>query len=916
MKRIVILLVVTIVCTSILLPQSKDKDSREGLQKTTGISDRAAGTHNASNIGLFFENRGKLYPHSLTQGPSGEYPINSGHNYIYRLNPMVAFPNNVIQCRFTTDEEWEAAAGYNNKDSAMIAFSDKPYTWNPVTGWPVKDAAGKPVIKSDQDSYCVFNDSANTKQVMGIQVNQTGYAYGISFAKNMIFFKFDVINKSQNTYNGMYFNMYVDLDVGDASGGALEYQDDKWGLDTTRNMAYMYDSKGYSSDWNSKTGYMGISYVKTPAVSGKVLGLTDCHYMIYDYDVDIDSIQYGVMSSSSYLYNSSLSSKYFHVASSQNIHFDDPSTIPATGGDLFFNGASGPYTIKPNDTLTFYVALLAGDDLAGLQDAQLQAQKTLAANFELPKAPNRPTLGGSAGNKKSILYWDNASELSVDAFSGETDFEGYRIYKSKDKGLTWEKIADYDKVNSIGSNTGLQYSYVDTNVVNGIEYWYSITAYDRGSDAIASLESAIGTNLLAQNTVSITPRSDAIGRDPVSAAEVTHYGTGSSNYSLAVAPVDNDSLSGNSYDAGFSYIIKKDQGNLKTDVALTITDTAATKPYRYGFEFKSATSVDIINLSTGEAVGRTGLGYPTGGRTFSLPTEGFSVKFTDAAGTAADYRPEAGDLVTIDFAVNVVKNNKDTIASARPIDIGKQQALSDGVLFTLTPPDIIKNVSRVGGTENFDITFSVSNSASIVDQTYIVSTVGHGFDSSGAGYVKLLVKKTTGDTVAVADSVYTQGTFSFNGLTGRAAFDSKKPPLTTNLFSVETVKPVLPGIRDRYKFTIQGSHVDKVKQKSAMNKIRVVPNPYVVSSLYEANLDELRIEPLRQIQFINLPSDCTIYIFTVAADLVKTLHHSSNSGTEVWDLRTESGREIAPGVYIYSVKSLGMQYTERFAVIK
>jgi len=59
------------------------------ISKTAEISDRAAGTHNGSNIGLFFENRGKLYPRRLADGPSGEFPINSGHHYIYRINPMV-----------------------------------------------------------------------------------------------------------------------------------------------------------------------------------------------------------------------------------------------------------------------------------------------------------------------------------------------------------------------------------------------------------------------------------------------------------------------------------------------------------------------------------------------------------------------------------------------------------------------------------------------------------------------------------------------------------------------------------------------------------------------------------------------------------------------------------------------------------
>ena len=30
-----------------------------------------------------------------------------------------------------------------------------------------------------------------------------------------------------------------------------------------------------------------------------------------------------------------------------------------------------------------------------------------------------------------------------------------------------------------GANTGLRHSFVDTNVINGIEYWYAVTAYDR-----------------------------------------------------------------------------------------------------------------------------------------------------------------------------------------------------------------------------------------------------------------------------------------------------------------------------------------------------------------------------------------------------------------------------------------------------
>ena len=101
-----------------------------------------------------------------------------------------------------------------------------------------------------------------------------------------------------------------------------------------------------------------------------------------------------------------------------------------------------------------------------------------------------------------------------------------------------------------------------------------------------------------------------------------------------------------------------------------------------------------------------------------------------------------------------------------------------------------------------------------------------------------------------------------------------------------------------------------------MNKIRVVPNPYLVSSLWEPEFGELRREPLRQIQFVNLPPECTIYIFTIDADLIKTIEHNATNGTESWDLRTEGGRELAAGMYIYVVKTKDSEYKERFAIIK
>lgn len=915
MKKFLILLLLSVCVFSIQAQSKKEKDELERMktEKISGIDDRAGGTHNASNIGLFFENRGKLYPRRVTQGPSGEFPINSTMHYIYRVNPWVGIPGNVVQALHTTNEEWEAVGGYHNPALAQIAFSDNPETWHPVNGWPVKDKNGNNIFISDQDSYCVYSDSNNTsnntERILGLQIVQTGYAFGVAFAKNILFFKFDIINIGKNNLKDLYFALYSDIDVGNISGGTPEYADDRINFIKDRNLVYFFDD-GISSEWpGGKTGFFGVAFLKTPEVNGKMLGITDLHYNLYDDDRDQDSIQYGIMSSAASLYNSSLGSKYFHIGSKTNLHYDDVNTIPSSGLDLVATPSSGPYELNVGDTLTFITAFVAGQTLEEMLAFATTAQNTVDANFNLPKPPERPQLFGMAGDGKNTLYWNDRSEINPDASSGEYDFEGYRIYRSKDKGINWTKIAEFDVVNGIGDDTGIEYSYTDSTIINGFEYWYSITAFDKGNDVIPSLESPIGNTLSAENTISLTPRSDAIGRTAVSGVNIKNL-SNNSNYELMVSPIDDDSLAGNKYNLSFNFVPKVESGNPLTKVTVIVTDSTQTKPYKYGIKFTSNTKFDLLNLTDGTAI-RTGYNYPNGGRDLVVTNHGLTIRMRDDASATSDQRPEMGDLITVSFAMNVIKNSADTVLHNRPLNIGKSYSTNDGILLSLNSPDIIKSVSRIGGTDNISMNFTVVDETVIKDTIYEVNVTGNGI-SGGNGFIIISVSNTS----ITADTLFNNETFSFDGIQGQVSFSTSQLPAVGNKFSVEVIKPIEPNLLDKYQFEIEGSSVSKTAVKNSLNKIRVVPNPYLVSSLYEPEFGELRKEPLRQIQFINLPPECTIYIFTLDADRIKTIHHESTNGTEVWDLRTESGREIAPGIYIYVVKTKDAQYMERFAVIK
>jgi hypothetical protein len=97
-----------------------------------------------------------------------------------------------------------------------------------------------------------------------------------------------------------------------------------------------------------------------------------------------------------------------------------------------------------------------------------------------------------------------------------------------------------------------------------------------------------------------------------------------------------------------------------------------------------------------------------------------------------------------------------------------------------------------------------------------------------------------------------------------------------------------------------------------IKKVRVVPNPYIVTADWE--FDEFS----RKIQFQNLPSQCTIHIFNVAGELVQTLHHDNvYDGSEDWNLWTSNRQEVAPGLYIWVVETPnGDKDMGKFAIIR
>ena len=211
------------------------------------------------------------------------------------------------------------------------------------------------------------------------------------------------------------------------------------------------------------------------------------------------------------------------------------------GFDCIFIMSSGPFDINVGEEVPFSFCVIFGENKEDLIANAEFAQLMYNSNYQGFTAPKTPHLSALTDNNKVTLVWDDLSIYSRDVLTGYSDFEGYKIYRSKDGGATWgddgdmilddngihvgwQPIAQFDLTSeedslfcqygfesdyscvdgivrgydiqghdpyspwlSLGSNSGLpevneygQFTFTDTGVTDGIEYTYSVTAYDTG----------------------------------------------------------------------------------------------------------------------------------------------------------------------------------------------------------------------------------------------------------------------------------------------------------------------------------------------------------------------------------------------------------------------------------------------------
>ncbi len=841
--------------------------------------------HDKGNIRTTVDNYGIIGGWYYYDLPSGEWPKNSGHNYIgamkYWMGAITPSGDTII---FDSEEDFRPLpsllSGTNSYDIRLstdtTTFDYDPADTvglglgNPASGWRVWDAEsgtwtynqvfstavdsflpGGPT--SLQQSFYRFEDGEAGRS-LGLEMSQTMYQWNYCYNEDIIFCVLEITNTSTEDYNDFAFALYCDFDIGGPDGsGENGRLGDLVGSDSTENLAWTYDEDGYDPGWGPmvQTGFMGTKYLETPDSIGMTAFRTGQWELVAEAD---DSLRHALINSEQY-----------------------DETLPPT--DQYYLQCTKGIDLTAGKTVRVVFALIAGQDLEEFNDNAQIAQTLYDNYFVGPQPPTAPTLKMTAGDKKVYLSWNDTSEVDIDPMQGAADFRGYKLYRSTNQGYTWgfEKTIsanscldkDYIPVAAFQvDNPGdpIQHTYIDSNLTNGMEYWYCLVSFDAGDSTvpIGPLQNGFGSPLSDVNTVRAIPRTDPAGAYSMQSTILhTAQAGDTSDGAVYVIPFDNTLIEGEEYSVVFSETEDQTYWHLINN---TTGDTVLADQTRqegdYGF-YEVGEGIRVV-VRNGDRVPRDmgQTGFATAGDT-TIGVSTFYGPMGDAAGypRGSDRHFRAPYEIRFGLTSTAYWWWNDVTPMTVPFEVWNMA-------------DSVQVVAEIGDQNVDGVWDPATDFVVIVNIPYDGSPHPEGFPYSHSWIVR------------------------FDAGTASAA--------EGDVFAIEGA-PV-NGSEDIYTFRVSGVNAGTASAELA--NIKVVPNPYIVHAEWENSKYE------RKLQFIHLPDACTVRIYTLSGDLVRSLDHNDGTGTADWDLLSENGMGIAPGIYFYHIESEYGNRLGRFAVIR
>lgn len=671
-------------------------------------------------------------------------------------------------------------------------------------------------------------------------------------------------------------------------------------------------------------------------------------------------------------------------------------------GDNIFNFGTGPLALGRGETQRFSMAILFGNNLNDLVLNAETSTRVLESDYRFAKPPEKPVITAVPGDGRVTLFWNTESEKSFDPFLRVFDFQGYKIYRSRDitfadvytitdgNGVPYlgsplfdqntGRAAQFDLKDSLsgfhpveyagrgvkywlGNNTGLVHEYVDSTVQNGITYYYAVVAYDGGSitfgipptetQAVIDKDVITGELKFDLNTAMATPNpysSTLVNAEAGSNGNLVPIGSNISTGAVYTKVLKDTDVGNKLYVMNFldattynlldstginesftskdTVFVNLSHGNIiESSFVLTDESNNVVSPSLYTVDYTVGKIRGSVsgNLVSGKKFNAYYRYYPV--------YRSKLVNAEDANATFDGMRLYVkNDSLSIDYAKTKFSDPKINI-----VDTVYHYAVTVGSPATRVKYradweirwNSLDSVKQVNGTDTIYTWANVGDTARSTLNPTLKSvkcpfTIVNVSENKPATYIikdnnnKTKNKWDWGETIVIQPQGETGFRTSYEIIFSlpRDSGVTINYPKQGDVFTVFNRKPFVSG--DMYTLQTKPIEYSASKGKAMLDEIYTVPNPYVG---YSESENPGTAGPTsrgeRDLQFRNLPKQCTIRIFTITGELVQTIHKDDLGSIAHWDLLSYEGQRVAYGVYIYHVEAPGVgEKIGRFAVIK
>jgi len=682
--------------------------------------------------------------------------------------------------------------------------------------------------------------------------------------------------------------------------------------------------------------------------------------------------------------------------------------------DLFYYVASGPVDMPPGTSLDYVFAIVGGYTEGEMRAEAFRAIEVYNDRFAAPSTPPAPSVtvnGFKAGphgreydarihnypifytpSGRVTLNWDGHSiESAPDIATDETDFEGYRVYRSSNRGLTWGEqindpegqrigwvpVAQFDLVNGIlgtdpigyrhlGDDTGLRHTWTDTTVLDGLEYWYAVTAYDRGVKdderwVYASQETPIPLNPNSRSMAAVIAGPRPPGYRPGGFADGGDVGgfrvllpaVDERSTAIGVRVVDEEALTGGSYQVDvhdhFEQVVSYLHGaTSRFDYfergGIEVWATPGSPPKWYGPQrcdspgqgYGETDILDGFRVEVSQPNNANGGIYSFTPTTDVGTGAGFTVLTADATYASVSDESNRANLTGFmnDLEVRFTgfaPSGSDTnlahdVITRGPVpvpfelwDIKRAIRLYPVIIDSAAVGPPYDQGSRAGKWDGRD---------------HIFVTTEPYFTDSGPVVDFSALHPASADSYWVEDASVPA---SRSDWIYRLAFIERDSTHTRwdagDVWTVRPYQTLKYHAGQSFGFNTVLPATEDVE--NSLDGVTVVPNPYyvyaVVPNPYYVYAEWDRGEGERKIQFRNVPANSTIRILTLSGELVAILDHhgdatavagnrgynSNRVGTVDWNLWSYEFMEVSYGLFLYIVETDdGRQRVGKFAIIR